>query len=405
MAAELSPDLVVMDVMMPRKDGVEACRDIMDFARDACRHADGRERGNGSAGGAGRWCDRVSSEGTDRERLLSTLRGVFWGELRLPAELARGVVAAIRCVSEAGDAAEAAGLTAREREILVSFAGGMTYTRIAEQRGIRPVTVRNAIYGIQQSWVSPRCRDWCYGQLGTGCWMTMTRRVRDIHPGNQRCSEREMVQGSRYSRGVHLVTTAANVLGITGWEHSEGDPEGLRLIARTFVWARWLIVAFGLLLWVYRPVEWLETYALYVPGILLLVGLNGYTHYRLATNKTVTRRWILANATLDVFILSNAVALGGGLSFLYLLYYPQLAGYAVILTSFWLTMACATFVSVLYLVISLTVGDGIDTAAAEERTLLARILVMYAVAAIVNIIARFERARWRRAVARARPAA
>ena len=42
------------------------------------------------------------------------------------------------------------GLTAREREILVSFAGGMTYARIAEQRGIRPVTVRNAIYGIQQ---------------------------------------------------------------------------------------------------------------------------------------------------------------------------------------------------------------------------------------------------------------
>ena len=223
-------------------------------------------------------------------------------------------------------------------------------------------------------------------------------------PGNQRCLETETFQGSRYSRGVHLVTTAANVLGITGWEHSEGDPEGLRLIARTFVWARWLIVVFGLLLWVYRPADWLETYALYVPGILLLVGLNGYTHYRLATEKTLTRRWILANATLDVFILSNAVALGGGFSysFLYLLYYPQLAGYAVILTSFWLTMACATFVAVLYLVISLTVGDGIDTAAAEERTLLARICVMYAVAAIVNIIARFDRARWRQAVERER---
>ena len=139
-------------------------------------------------------------------------------------------------------------------------------------------------------------------------------------------------------------------------------------------------------------------------GLLLLVGLNGYTHYRLATKKTVTRAWILANATLDVFILSNAVALGGGFSysFLYLLYYPQLAGYAVILTSFWLTMACATFVAVLYLVISLTVGDGIDTAAMEERTLLARICVMYAVAAIVNIIARFERVRWRQAVERER---
>ena len=213
-----------------------------------------------------------------------------------------------------------------------------------------------------------------------------------------------MARGSHYSRGVHLVTTAANVLGITNWERRDGDPDGLGLIARTFVWARWLIVGFGLVLWVYRPVDWLETYTLYLPGLLLLIGLNGYTHYRLATKQAVTRGWILANATLDVLILSRAIAIGGGFShqFLYLLYYPQLAGYAVVLTSFRLTMACATFVAVLYLAISLTIGDGIDTAATEERPLLARILVMYAVAAIVNIIARFERARWRQAVERER---
>ena len=213
-----------------------------------------------------------------------------------------------------------------------------------------------------------------------------------------------MAQGSRLSRGVHLVTTAVHVLGMTDWERRDGDPDGLRLIARTFVWARWLIVAFGLVLWVYRPVDWLETYAAHLPGLSLLLALNAFTHYRLATRKPVTRGWILLNATVDVFILSGAMALGGGFghSFLYLLYYPQLAGYAVVLTSFRLTMACATFVAALYLAVSLTVGDGIDTAAAEERTLVARILVMYAVAAIVNIIARFERARWRQAVERER---
>ena len=109
------------------------------------------------------------------------------------------------------------------------------------------------------------------------------------------------------------------------------------------------------------------------------------------------RRWMYSCSR-------GAGAAGGGFSnyFLYLLYYPQLAGYAVVLTSFWLTMACATFVAVLYLAISLTVGDGVDTAATEEKALFARIFVMYAVAAIVNIIARFERVRWRRAVERER---
>ncbi len=225
-----------------------------------------------------------------------------------------------------------------------------------------------------------------------------------MHPENRQRPEMEMAQGSRYSRVVHLVTTAASLVGMMGWERGDSDPDGLRFLARTFVWARWFILAFGLVLWLYQPEDWPETYELYVPAILLFVGLNGYTHYRLATEKAVTRGWILLNATFDVFILSGAVAATGGFShpYLHLLYYPQLAGYAVVLTSFRLTMACATFVAVLYLVISLAIGDGIDTAAAEERTLLARVLVMYTVAAIVNIIARFERARWRQAVERER---
>ena len=150
-AAEVSPDLVVMDVMMPRKDGVEACRDIIESApetRVVMLTVANEETAVLEAVAAG--ATGYLQKETDRERLLSTLRGVFCGELRLPAELVRGVVAAVRCASEAGDAVKAAGLTTREREILVAFAGGMTYARIAEERGIRPVTVRNAIYGIQQ---------------------------------------------------------------------------------------------------------------------------------------------------------------------------------------------------------------------------------------------------------------
>ncbi len=225
-----------------------------------------------------------------------------------------------------------------------------------------------------------------------------------MHSGNQHGSEMEMAQGSHYSRAVHLIVSVASIVGMMRRERNDSDPDGLRFLARSFVWARWFILVFGLMLWLYRPADWPETYALYVPAILLFVGLNGYTHYRLATNKAVTRGWILLNATLDVFILSGAVAATGGFAhpYLHLLYYPQLAGYAVVLTSFRLTMACTTFVAVVYLVISLTIGESIDSAVAEERTLVARILVMYTVAAIVNIIANFERVRWRQAVERER---
>ena len=38
--------------------------------------------------------------------------------------------------------------TTREREILTLFAQGLSYPQIAEARGNRPVTIRNAIYGI-----------------------------------------------------------------------------------------------------------------------------------------------------------------------------------------------------------------------------------------------------------------
>ncbi len=212
-----------------------------------------------------------------------------------------------------------------------------------------------------------------------------------------------MAEGVRSNRGIHLMTTAANVLGMDG-VGAPSDPEGLRRIAWTFVWARWFFTVCGLAMWVYRPVEWPDGQAVFLPGLLVVAGLTGYTHYRLARRKSVTRGWLLANATLDVCLLSGALAAAGGFDhrFFHLLYYPQLAAYAVILTSFRLAMACTTIVAALYLAISLIAGDGIDTAAKEERTLIARIGVMYGLVVIVNVIARFERERWRRAVERER---
>ena len=149
-AAEVSPEVVVMDVLMPKMDGVEACREIMEAlpeTRVVMLTASTEEDAVVEAVAAG--ATGYLQKETGRDRLLSTVRDVAMGELRVPAEVVTRVFAGIRGGAKTGDAAAGAGLTPREREILVSFAKGMSYIRIAEARGIKPVTVRNAVYGIQ----------------------------------------------------------------------------------------------------------------------------------------------------------------------------------------------------------------------------------------------------------------
>jgi len=148
-AAEVSPEVIVMDVIMPRKDGVEACREIMESApetRVVMLTASTEEQAVVEAVAAGATGYLLKEAGL--ERLLSAVRGVLSGELSVPAEVVRRVFEGIRD-REQEDAAAAAGLTQREREILIAFARGMSYAAIAEVRGVKPVTVRNAVYGIR----------------------------------------------------------------------------------------------------------------------------------------------------------------------------------------------------------------------------------------------------------------
>ena len=83
-AAEVSPDLVLMDVIMPRKDGVEACREIMESAPDVrvvmltASSAEDAVVESVAAGASG----YILKE-TDMEQLLSALRSAAVGDFRL----------------------------------------------------------------------------------------------------------------------------------------------------------------------------------------------------------------------------------------------------------------------------------------------------------------------------------
>ena len=147
-ASELSPDVIVMDVMMPGKDGVEACREIMESApgvRVVMLTASTEEDAviEAVAAGATGYLQKLSG----MDRLLSTLKLVAAGEMPVPPDVVRRVFARIRRGAKAEE--EQDELTEREKEMLVSFCRGMSYSAIAEARGVKSVTIRNGLYSIQ----------------------------------------------------------------------------------------------------------------------------------------------------------------------------------------------------------------------------------------------------------------
>jgi len=149
---ELRPDVVIMDILMPVKDGIEACRDIsaaLPETRVLMLTASNRHSAIVQAvkAGATGYLQKLSG----KEKLLSTVREVAGGEFRVQGEAARKLVSELSGGGVPIPPSELNRLTAREREILRMFARGMSYAEIAEARGnSSPMTVRNAIYAIRR---------------------------------------------------------------------------------------------------------------------------------------------------------------------------------------------------------------------------------------------------------------
>ncbi len=150
-AAESTPDVIVMDVIMPGMDGIDACREIIELLPDtrvlmltASNEQDAIVRS--IAAGATGYLQKYSG----KEQLLTTLREVAEGEFRIPGNAARRLARAVR--GPVGDVGveRLRELTDREVEILKLFAAGLSYQEIGDVREISALTVRNAVSGIQK---------------------------------------------------------------------------------------------------------------------------------------------------------------------------------------------------------------------------------------------------------------
>ena len=149
-AEELKPEVIVMDVIMPGKDGIDACREIMELLPDTrvmMLTASTEEDAviEAVAAGATGYLQKYSQP----EELVEAVLDVAEGRLRVPDMAVRQVFAMIRGQGKLVARQPSTKLTALEREVLTLFASGRSYPEIAEARGNSAVTVRNTLYRIQ----------------------------------------------------------------------------------------------------------------------------------------------------------------------------------------------------------------------------------------------------------------
>lgn len=149
-ATALEPDVIVMDVILSGKDGIEVCREIKQSLPDirvlmlTAATEEEKVLEAISAGATG-----YLRKLTGFQKLIDTIRDVADGEYRIPQEVMRRLFAGMRTIPQSTDSSALERLTEREKQILRLYASGSSYTNIARVRGNQTVTIRNAIYGIQ----------------------------------------------------------------------------------------------------------------------------------------------------------------------------------------------------------------------------------------------------------------
>ncbi|GIJ53048.1 response regulator [Virgisporangium aurantiacum] len=143
-ARDLRPDVVLMDVRMPGRDGIAATRDIVAEGGsvlilttfDIDEYVFGALR----AGAAGFLLKDVDATG-----LIDAVRTVARGDGVIAPAVTRRLIAAFAATTPALDLAALATLTARERDVLAAIGQGRSNAEIATDLGMAESTVKTHV--------------------------------------------------------------------------------------------------------------------------------------------------------------------------------------------------------------------------------------------------------------------
>lgn len=151
MAAELVPDIVLMDVSMPEMDGVEATRIIR--ATDTptrvimlTMHADKEVLAEAIRAGASGYLVKDCST----DEVAEAVRMAARGDTALSPQLAATMLDEVRRLEVPNPAEEDRVITKREEEVLQRIADGCSTPEVAEQLYISQKTVKNHLASIYQ---------------------------------------------------------------------------------------------------------------------------------------------------------------------------------------------------------------------------------------------------------------